>query len=341
VKWDPPYDAMVNSGDPTKLQYVRAACGDRYIETVFNEARLFLVIHVSSQQSSTLTSFSGKANGSINIDVVSATTALAGDLSVKSANLAGALSFEAYSLGYGGVQPTSAFLATISPSDGLSALATKLGAALASANPPGQPVKLSACPTSQLLGIPVGDLSDQRIFDYLEGSKDEYAAASIRTANISSLSAADERRTFFNEPQADVILRNQQLSLAAYLNSVAAAHDQCRKAAQLSVCVSLDQDTIALPDRATAELPPVVAPVLGSFTIAINGVPLLPGQPATVSVGASVLRSSDRRSDGVERGYRSTLDGCIFVFSAVPRNWPCSSNVAPGTNGRSAPSPNG
>jgi hypothetical protein len=52
IKWDPPYDQLIATGDPAKIQTVRAACGDRFIETVFNETRLFLVMHVSSQHES-------------------------------------------------------------------------------------------------------------------------------------------------------------------------------------------------------------------------------------------------------------------------------------------------
>src|ERR1019366_3615859 len=83
IKWDSPYDQMIASGDSGKIQAVRLACGDRYIQTVFNEARLFLVLHVSSQKTSALTSFSAKFNGSIDMSVIKATDSLGGDANIS------------------------------------------------------------------------------------------------------------------------------------------------------------------------------------------------------------------------------------------------------------------
>jgi len=60
VKWSPPYDTLMQTGNPAKINSVRQACGDRLIETVFNESRLFVVLHVSSQKTSSLSQFSGK-----------------------------------------------------------------------------------------------------------------------------------------------------------------------------------------------------------------------------------------------------------------------------------------
>jgi hypothetical protein len=86
IKWDSTYDEMIKSGDPQKIAFVRAACGDRFIATVFKEARLFIVVHVSAHQESSLSRFSGKASGSVNLDVASASASLGGDANIKSAN---------------------------------------------------------------------------------------------------------------------------------------------------------------------------------------------------------------------------------------------------------------
>ena len=79
IKWDSPYDKMMTSGDPGKIEQVRATCGDRFIQTVFYEARIFAILHVSSEKNSKLTSYSGKASGKMSIDVVSASAELGGD----------------------------------------------------------------------------------------------------------------------------------------------------------------------------------------------------------------------------------------------------------------------
>lgn len=76
IKWDRDYQILMDSGEPAKIQKVREDCGDRYIQTVFNESRLFAVLHVSSSQASSLTRFSGKANGSVDIGIASASASL-------------------------------------------------------------------------------------------------------------------------------------------------------------------------------------------------------------------------------------------------------------------------
>jgi hypothetical protein len=281
VKWDSPYDAMISSGDPTKIQAVRASCGDRYVETVFNEARLFLVMHVSTVQSSSLLTFSGKVNGSIDLDVVSAQAALGGDLTIKTANQSGALSFSVYSIGYGTNAAATLELIGIANSDGLADIAPKVSAALIKASPPGQPVKYQLAP---LPGIPSGDLTDQRIFNYLTQFKGEFATATSRSNNIASLlSPSDPRRALINQPQGDAALNSQQTSLSNYLNAVATAHDQCRKAADLSVCVSAAQGMVSVPTPVNVELPPLGPPSVGPYTIWTDGNPVLPGQDILMS----------------------------------------------------------
>src|ERR1039458_8500123 len=115
---------MLNSGDPVKIQQVREACGDRYIQTVFNEARLFAVLHVSSQQQSGLTQYSGKVNGSVGIDVLTASASLGGDYNVSTAHKAGAVTIDIYTQGLGGIIPSTAMIG-IASDDGLQGIAAK------------------------------------------------------------------------------------------------------------------------------------------------------------------------------------------------------------------------
>jgi len=285
VAWDSPYDAMISSGDPSKIQAVRASCGDRYIETVFNEARLFLVMHVSTVQSSSLLTFSGKVDGSIDLDVVSAQAALGGDLTVKSANQSGALTYSVYSVGYGPNPTPTSDLIGIAPSDGLAGIASKVSAALAKVSPVGlgQPVKYQLAP---LPGIDSGDLTDQRIFNYLNQFTAEFATATLRSNNIASLlNSSDPRRALISQPQGDAALDNQQTSLSNYLNAVATAYDQCRKASDLSVCVSAANGMIGMPALVNVELPPVGPLLVAPYTIWTDGNPVSPGENILMMTG--------------------------------------------------------
>lgn len=274
VKWDDRYQAMLDSGDPVKKQQVRLDCGDRYIKTVFYETRLFAVLHVSSQQNSALTQFSGKASGNVSLDIASASASLGGDINVSSAHKAGAITIDIYSEGLGGIIPTAGAL-SIASADGLQDIANKLAAYLATLKDTGQPVKYRLAP---LPGSRPGDLSDSRIFDYLNDLKLKYAAANYRLENVHALLIPnDPRRIIFKQPSADTALGHQEVKLAAYLDTVAEAHDLCRKTSSLNDCSTTAQMTQMLP-VAGVELQPIAAPWVLGFVFAIDGVPVPAGQ---------------------------------------------------------------
>ncbi len=277
ITWDDPYKTMLASGNAAKIQQVREACGDRYIETVFNEARFFAVLHVSKQQNSALTTFSGSAHGKVDIDIVSASASLGGDVNVKSAHQAGAVDISIYTEGFGDdfVAPTAAAIGII-PADGLGEVATKLSAYLATLHATGQPVKYKL---EKLPLLPVGNLSDAQIFDYLNDFKSNYLMAHSRIDNLKSLMlGGDPRRIFFRQPQADAALKEQRDKLTTYLNAVANAHEACRQALTLDVCVARANTLGTPPPRSSVELSPAVPPLIGLYMFAIDGTPVPPGQ---------------------------------------------------------------
>jgi hypothetical protein len=274
ISWDSPYAEMVKSEDPSQIQKVRLACGDRYIQTVFNEARLFAVLHVSSTQASALTAFGGKVNGNMDIGIASASDSLGGDDKVQSARKAGAITVEIQTEGLGGLIPTAGAIG-IASEDGLAGIAAKLAQYLASLKETGQPVKYQLTP---LPGISTGKLSDTHIFDYLRDLKSYYSATNSRLRNVKSLAGNDPRRILYKQPQANHALDQQKALLAAYLDAVAAAHDDCRKASTLSVCSKLAKKVGTPPPMASVELPEATSPVLGEFIVSIDGTPVPPGQ---------------------------------------------------------------
>jgi hypothetical protein len=291
VTLDPKYEAMLNSGDAAKIQQVRATCGDRYIQTVFNETRLFAVLHVSKQLQSSLTTFAGKANGSVNIDVVSASASLGGDANISSAHKVGAVNIDIYSEGLGGVVPTASAIGIVSD-DALQAVAAKLAAYLATLHDTGQPVKYRL---TNLPGLPVGSLSDSRIFDYLNDLKTNYSVIVSRLGNVRSLlTPFDPRRSILKQPQADVALKTLQNSVTTYLDSVAKAHDACRKALTLDECATIVSRIETAPSALSVELPPAVPSTVGEYIFAINGAPVPPGQTALLIPSSGTLLNAAR-----------------------------------------------
>jgi hypothetical protein len=275
VKWDSKYEAMLNSGDPLQKQQVRQDCGDRYIETVFKETRLFAVLHVSSQQGSSLTQFAGKMNGSVGISVLSASGSLGGDINISSAYKAGAITVDIYTEGLGGISPTAGLIG-ITSANGLQDVADKLAAYLPKLQDVGQPVKVQLAP---LPGMSGGDLSDTRVFVYLNALKRQYADTNARLENVHSLLiGGDPRRVLLRQPEADTALKHQQEKLTENVDAIAAAHDRCRKAFSLSECEGLAKafDTPLPRDR--VELMLVVPPAIPSFVFAIDGIPVPPSQ---------------------------------------------------------------
>lgn len=284
IKWDAPYDSFMASGDPVKVQQARQDCGDRYIQTVFYETRLFVVLHVSNRQMSTLSTFSGKLGGNFNLDVASASVSLGGDGNVSSANKSGAIGLDVYTEGLGGVVPTAAVIGIATPSDdGLQSIANKLAAYLATLHDTGQPVKYRLAP---LPGMSGGDLSDDRVFNYLTGMKMNHQATSYRLGNVSSLlSPSDPRRMILREPKADEILQQLKNGLTTYDNAVVKAHDGCRKALKLDTCAALTASIQAPPSRPSVELAPANMPLIGPYMFAIDGTPVPPGQVSVLFPG--------------------------------------------------------
>jgi hypothetical protein len=293
IDWDKRHSDMLKSADPAAQAAVRVECGDRYIETVFNESRLFAVLHVSSQQNSSLTQFSGKANGSLDLKAVSASATLGGDLNIKSAHQAGAITIDIYSEGLGGIIPTAAAVG-IASGDGLQDISSKLSTYLTGLHDNGEPVKyrLAALP-----GMNIGNFTDQTIFDDLTEMKDKYNDTYARLSNVKSLlGAGDPRRALFIEPDADTDLKRQQVILKKYVGDAATAHDTCTKAASRDVCENANNGLGNPPAAVAVELPSVLAPKVGPFQIAINGRIVSPTNLALVfrETGSTVLAAAKK-----------------------------------------------
>jgi hypothetical protein len=273
--WDPSYATKLASEDPVAVQQVREECGDRYIQTVFYETRLFAVLHVSHTVKSDLLNFAGKGSGSFDIDLVSAKAALGGDVKVSSAHTGGAIGVDIYSEGLGGVLPTAAALG-ITSEDGLDGVATKLAAYLSSLHETGQPVKYQL---TSMPGMKTKNLADQGIFDNLNDLKSKYHEAYFRLTNVNALlKPIEPRRLLFKQPQADSTLKGQQKALSDYVKAVAKAHDDCRKAPSLDSCQAKADSVGDPPPWSDVEVPPVGPPLPTLPMFAIDGTPVPPGQ---------------------------------------------------------------
>jgi hypothetical protein len=272
VQWSTPYKEMIESGDAAKIQQVRQSCGDRFILTVFNEVRLFAVLRVSAQKLSALSTFAGKVNGSLKLDVNTITALLGGDRNISSANQSGAIIIEIFSQGVGGVVPTSAVLG-ITSSDGLTAIADKLAKSLPTLQATGQPVKYQLTPLPLMA---LEDLNDVRMIRALTELKSAYEAGLARLSNVRALLPpnADPRRLVLRQPQADAALANIQASLATYRDKVAEADSLCRKTNKYKECSAAYNALPQAPATVPVELPPLVPPLASTLFIAVNGSPL-------------------------------------------------------------------
>jgi hypothetical protein len=291
IKWDEPYKARVESGDPEKIRQVRRDCGDRFIQTVFKQKRLFVVLGVSSQQSSMLTTFRGSANGSFNLDVVSASASLGGDDRVRSANQAGAISAHIYSEGIEAT-PTLAIVG-IGAADGLSSIASKLETYLSGVKTPGQPVKYRLAP---LPGLPRGTFTDDRMTEYLGDLKHRYLTAKFRLDNLKSLSSPNDPRRSLLLPQADGANQRTFDALSAYSDVISNVHTTCRQALVLTTCAEALHGVGVPPSVSNEEMPPIVPPLIGWYEFGTDGVPVPFGQASVVvDPSSSTLLNGGRR----------------------------------------------
>jgi hypothetical protein len=340
ITWDPRYQALLDSGEPAKIQRVREDCGDRYIQTVFNEVRLFAVLHVSKQQSSTLTTFSANAHGKVDIDIVSASAALGGDVNVSSAHKAGALALDIFTEGFGNdAAPPTAAAIGIASADGLDAVATKLSAYLASLHESGQPVKYRLTKLPQLQA---GSLSDIQIFDHLNELKGLYFGTYVRMQNMTSLLLpVDPRRILLQQPLADTHVKQQRDKLTTYLTAVEKAHDDCRKALALDPCVASARAVGTPPPRSSVELPLIAPPSAGLYMFAIDGEPVPQGQSSLLfaSVGTTLLDAARRIKPSASAvdvlvpifggDYLSHIE--VIAVASQPPNLPLISSITVGS----------
>ncbi|MBN3760749.1 hypothetical protein [Burkholderia sp. Ac-20365] len=286
IAWDSPYDGWMASGDPQKIELVRQTCGDSYIETAFNEARLYVVLHVSSKGTTALTTFAGKASGSIGLDVGSVSSSIGGDATIKQANKSGAIKVEVFSVGYGNPPPAAEPIG-IAPADGLDDIATKVNKYLKTLTITGQPVKYQLAP---MPGMRNGSLLDQQFTTAIKELKAGYLSVEGRATNVTRLQGSDPRRVAFRQPDADNALQLLSRSLSQYSRAVARAHEICRKASDISVCDAAVREAGLPPPIESIELPPVSSlagePVNGNFIFAVDGRPVSPSQNISLSSAA-------------------------------------------------------
>ena len=272
IQWTQPWAAKMASRDPVLLQESRQACGDRFVQTVFNDVRLFAVLHVHSDKQSALTQLSYGVNGKIGIDYLEASAALGGDVSVRSAHQEGAISIEIQSEGLEFIPTLDAVKIANVSGDGLQDIANKLADYLREQKPVGQPVKYQL---ARYPGMPPENLDDQRITTALKALKRDYAFNVPRIENIDQLLAGDLRRSILRQPAADSSLRTQREALDRYLTTVARAHDICVKAANESRCAAASGMVGQPPPTIAAELPPDLSPLIGLVVFVVDGKPLL------------------------------------------------------------------
>ncbi|MFM0755149.1 hypothetical protein [Paraburkholderia strydomiana] len=338
-KWDEPYQTLMDSGDISKIRQVREACGDRYIQSVFNERRLYAVMHVSSQIGSSLTKFSGDAHGKIGIDVVSASAALGGDAAISNAHKSGAVSVIIKSEGLNGFS-ASASAVGISPDDSLPQIADKLSKTLSAAvkdNPSPEPVKYKL---AMYPGMTDAGIFDSEIQETLLSLKRTYWDGRGRLSNIQSLLANnDPRRVVFRQPEGDNALRATARQLQDYITSVGNAFDVCRKASNYSQCqsaaVQLDGKEPSFSVR--IEIPPIDYPTgVATKYVAIDGKRVSEGQDpfATSNPGNSVLtqaRSVD--PSAVEADWALPIGAFYMSAMDVPVWKPVGPNRIPSAAG--------
>lgn len=308
VRWGAPYDSMMASEDPAKIRAVRLACGDRFIQTVFNEVRLFAVMRVSSTKSSSLSQFVGKLRGRADLDVISASSEVGGDHNVIQAHSAGALHIEIHSVGLGGIAPTASLIG-VANSDGIAAVASKLASALSSLTPPGEPAKYQLAP---LPGIQTEDLSAEIIFESLDDLKSSYLSASKRLRNVKDLlDPNDQRRSLYVQPQADSGLKALRASIQAFIDAVSSAHEVCRTAVTPASCTSAASQLPSAPQHSKLELPPKPqAPAhFSGYVWLVDGRPIPEVQASAIMVanessilgGARSIKPSAREVDLVAK----------------------------------------
>jgi hypothetical protein len=294
IDWDSVHKPMMASGDSAQIRRVREQCGDRFIRVVFNQSRLFAVLHVTYQQNSSLNTLMGKLNGKADLDVLSASAELGGDSSVSSAYKSGAITVEVYSEGYSGPAVSLAIL-DITSADGLQSIATKLAAYLSDPKHDalGTPVKYQLAPLPDMSS---GDLADARFLDYLEDLKSKFTSTSDRLKNVRALlTASDPRRELLVQPAADASLKQLQTKLGQYADKVSKAHDVCTKASGIDECEKAASGMGVAPPQLAVELPSLSPPFLTTFGFAIDGRFVPPGETPLLIPSTGTLFDAARK----------------------------------------------
>lgn len=241
--WLPKYKAKIAAG---RYDEVRRDCGDRYVSTVYNAARLFALVRVemSAQDFHLHVSTGGEAK--FNIDIVDASAQLGVETDIKTAHQHGAISVVAISEGLGGFQDLSNIIA-IANADGLADIETKTQAALSNAHVKGQAVayELISYP-----GLPARSLADDTIDYHLSEIRTRYLQTRGTLNNVDCLlNNCDGRATLLKPPDL-VTLKAYRSRLLNSADDLSVRFQKCAAAYSLndSSC------TAAMPN-----MPPVPA----------------------------------------------------------------------------------
>lgn len=270
VDWDARHKPMIATGTPDALNQVRVECGDRYVASEFDAARLFLVIKISKSQRSSLSERSGSVSAQYGVPVANVSASLGGDETVSDAHQQGTLSFSLVSFGFKNAALGAIGIAARS-GGGLEAIAEQLGTYAAKLDEDRQPVKFELArlpyPASK-----TDDLDNPAFESSLIGLAHDMDIDDERIANINSLLTGDPRHSLYLSPQnADASLTKLRQDIQTHIDALQSAHQTCRQALQYSAC----QQAIALasigPPHSPLELPPNLQPGIGPYVLSVDG----------------------------------------------------------------------
>lgn len=261
--WLPKYQSKITAG---QFSQVRQDCGDRYVSTVYNAARLFAIVRVETSARDFHLNVSTGGQAKFNIDIVNANASLGVDSDIKTAHQHGAIGVIAISEGLGGFQDLANII-SIANGDGLNDIANKTQAALKDIHVKGQAVAYELTPYP---GLAPRSLTDDNIDYHLAQLRYAYRVRQGLLSNVDCLlNSCDGRAQLLKLPDV-AQLKAYKAKLETAATTVASRFQKCA----VSYAVADPACNAIIPDLPS---PPAVdatywnlPPVWGGMLVVLN-----------------------------------------------------------------------
>lgn len=304
--WLPQFQSLL---DAHQLQQIRDACGDRYVSTVYNGARVFAIVRVRTSAKDFHLNVNQGGQAQFDIGIVNASAFLGTDTDIRTAHQSGSIDVVATSEGAGGFSSLSNLIG-VDPSDDLKGIANKVMTAMTHIQPTGEAV---AYELTDYPGFPPRSFSDLIVDGDLVQLSKFFRATRQMYENVDCLINNCDGRGHELTPIEFKQVTDFGTALKQTLMTTADRYAKCARAYDSALFECSANLPPPPPPPDTPLLPPALMPNFGGLVLLVDGDKVLnPAQTfVAMAAGQSLL-------DGVHAVYPAAREATLFLLIDSP-----------------------